>query len=207
MTALAILDYCAVFVFALSGAFAASRAQLDLVGFIFLASLTALGGGTTRDLLLDRAIFWMVDPSYLAVAASAAVVVFWTAHLADNRLIWLVWLDAFALAVAVPAGVVAAQAFFQPWPIVILMGILTGTFGGLLRDVVVNDVPVVLAKGELYVTAAFAGGGAALIAFAVSDDMRVAVAVCGAVTLILRAGSLWFGWHLPVYKSRPPRNF
>ena len=82
MSVLTALDYAAVLVFALTGALAASRAQLDLIGFAFLASLTALGGGTVRDLLLDRnPVFWIADPIPLAIACTAAVLVFFTAHL------------------------------------------------------------------------------------------------------------------------------
>jgi len=77
MSALALLDYASVLIFALTGALVASRAQLDLVGFAFVACLTAVGGGTLRDVLLDRnPIFWMADPAYILIAAGAALVVF-----------------------------------------------------------------------------------------------------------------------------------
>lgn len=207
MTLLPFLDYASVFVFALTGALVASRAQLDLVGFLFIAALTALGGGTIRDLLLDRnPIFWMADPTLLAVTAIAAGLVFLTAHLFESRLLVLTWLDAIALAIAVPAGVGLALDMGQHWGIVLIMGIATGTFGGLMRDVVCNEVPLVLKQGELYLTAAFAGAAAALGAKAIGMDQSIALISCAAVTFALRAGSLSFGWRLPVYRSRPPRN-
>ncbi|WP_319824790.1 trimeric intracellular cation channel family protein [Thalassovita sp.] len=207
MTLLAVLDYASVLVFALTGALAASRAQLDLVGFAFIASLTAVGGGTLRDLLLDRnPIFWIAQPSYLAVTASAALLVFFTAHLLESRYRALLWLDSLALAVAVPAGVNLALALNQPAPIVLIMGIITGTFGGLMRDVVCNEVPLVLKQGELYVTAAFAGSAAALVADALGQDALVTLMACAATTWALRAGSMLFGWRLPSYRSRPPRR-
>ena len=84
MTTVGILDHVAVFIFALTGALTASRAQLDIVGFVFLAALTGLGGGTVRDLLLDRQIFWIDRPSYLGFAAVAAILVFFTAHMLDS---------------------------------------------------------------------------------------------------------------------------
>src|SRR6056297_1043564 len=106
MSALSLLDYASVLIFALTGALAASRKQLDLVGFAFLACLTAVGGGTLRDVLLDRnPVFWMGNPNYILIACAAALLVFITAHLVESRYRWLVWLDSFALAVAVPAGV------------------------------------------------------------------------------------------------------
>ncbi len=151
------LDYASVLVFALTGALAASRSQLDIVGFIFIASLTALGGGTLRDALLHREIFWVDDPLTLAVATLAAVLVFFAAHLLESRYRALLWFDAAALAVAVPAGVAVALAEGQSWPIVIVMGVITGSMGGLLRDVVCNEVPLILKQGELYATCALAG--------------------------------------------------
>lgn len=207
MTVSLILDHAAAFVFALTGALAASRAQLDIIGFFFLAGLTAVGGGTLRDLFLGQeAVFWVADPTPLAIACAAALIVFFTAHLLESRLRVLIWLDALALSIAVAAGVSVATALGQSAPIVLVMGVVTGTFGGLMRDVVANEVPLVLKQGELYVTAALAGAGAALVAPLVSEADVAPVAACIAVTFLLRAGSLAFGWRLPVYKARPPRS-
>jgi len=158
MTLLTFLDYAAVLIFALTGALVASRAQLDLVGFAFLAALTGIGGGTVRDVLMDRnPVFWMEQPTYLAVTSFAALLVFFTAHLVESRYRLLIWLDAVALGVAVAAGLGVALAASHTAIIAILMGIVTGCMGGLMRDVVCNEVPLVLKQGELYVSAAFAG--------------------------------------------------
>lgn len=204
---IALLDIASVFIFALTGALVASRAQLDIIGFLFVASLTAVGGGTLRDLMLNRdTVFWVADPAILWAAAVPAIAVFFLAHLLESRLRVLTWLDACALAVAVPAGVGVALDLGQPAAIVLIMGVSTGCFGGLLRDVVCNEVPLVLKQGELYVTCAFAGAGAAMLALSVGLTQPVALIVCAAVTLLLRAGSLAFGWRLPVYKARPPRS-
>ena len=204
-TALQILDYAAVAVFAVTGALAASRSQLDIVGFIFIACLTATGGGTVRDAILDRTVFWVADPTVLAVASAAAIIVFLTAHLLESRYRTLLWIDAFALAVAVPAGVAAAQGMGQGWAILIVMGMVTGCLGGLMRDVVCNEVPLVLKQGELYVTCAFAGASAAALAIHAGLADMPALALCAGVTLILRAGSMVFGWRLPVYRNSAPK--
>lgn len=205
MTLLQGLDYAAVFIFGLTGALAASRAQLDLVGFMFIACLTAVGGGTVRDVILNRdQVFWVADPYMILSACIAALFVFLTAHLLESRLRALEWLDALALAVAVPAGVGAALTLGQSWSIVLIAGIITATLGGLARDVVCNEMPLVLKKGELYATAALAGGAAALGALHLGLSQPVALLACAGVTFVLRAGSMLFGWHLPVYKSRPP---
>lgn len=199
------LDYASVAVFAVTGALVASRSQLDIVGFIFIACLTAVGGGTLRDIILDREVFWVADPIVLAVASAAAVIVFLTAHLLESRYRALLWIDAFALAAAVPAGVAVALADGQGWPIVLVMGMITGCMGGLMRDVVCNEVPLVLKQGELYVTCAFAGALAAIVAGIAGLDSRLGLILCAATVLILRAGSLGFGWRLPVYRSSPPK--
>lgn len=207
MTLVQGLDYAAVFIFGLTGALAASRAQLDIVGFLFLACLTAVGGGTVRDVILNRdAVFWVADPRMILSACIAALIVFFTAHLLESRLRALEWLDALALAVAVPAGVGVALSMGHSWPIVVIMGIITATLGGLARDVVCNEMPLILKKGELYATAALAGAVAALVAVALGAGQPLALVSCAICTFALRAGSMIFGWHLPVYRSRPARR-
>lgn len=206
MSVLTALDYAAVLVFALTGGLAASRAQLDLVGFMFMASLTAVGGGTLRDLLLDRdPVFWIADPTPLAIAAAAAILVFFTAHLLESRQTVLTWLDALALPIAVAAGVRAAIETGQSVPIILIMGIITGCVGGLLRDIVANEVPLLIRSGKLYITAAFAGAGAAILSGMLWPSEALSLVACIVICFALRAGSLLFGWQLPVYKPRPPR--
>ena len=207
MTVLPFLDYASVFVFALTGALVASRAQLDVIGFIFVASLTAVGGGTLRDIILNRdTVFWVSDPWVIAVAAFAAVIVFLTAHLLESRYRTILWLDAAALAIAVPAGVGVALSMGQPTSIVVIMGITTGCMGGLMRDVVCNEVPLVLKQGELYVTCALVGALSAVAALWYGLSEPLALLICAGATFALRLGGIAFGWSLPVYKSFPPRN-
>jgi uncharacterized membrane protein YeiH len=199
------LDLASVLIFALTGALAASRSQLDIVGFIFIGCLTAVGGGTIRDALPDREVFWIANPLVLGMASLAAVAVFFTAHLLESRYRALLWLDAFALSIAVPAGVAVALTDGQGWPVVLVMGMVTGCLGGLLRDVVCNEVPLVLKQGELYVTCAFAGALGAVAAVAADLSTPLSLGICAGIVLVLRAGSLAFGWRLPVYRSEPPK--
>lgn len=201
------LDYGSVLVFALTGALVASRQQLDIIGFIFMASLTAVGGGTLRDLVLGRApVFWVAQPELIVIAAGAAVLVFWTAHLLESRYRWLLWLDAIALGVAVPAGVgVAMAGEFGP-VIIVMAGVITGTMGGLMRDVVGNEVPLILKGSELYLTCAFGGAVIALMLDMMGLPRPAALIGGGLATFLLRAGTLIWGWSLPVYKPRPPRD-
>lgn len=207
MTVIPFLDYASVFIFALTGALVASRAQLDLIGFIFVASLTAVGGGTLRDMILNRdTVFWVSDPWVIAVAAIAAILVFLTAHLLESRYRTILWLDAAALAIAVPAGVGVALSMDQPLSIIVIMGITTGCMGGLMRDVVCNEVPLVLKQGELYVTCALVGALGAIAAIYFGASEPLALLICAIATFALRIGGIAFGWRLPVYKSFPPRH-
>jgi uncharacterized membrane protein YeiH len=207
MSLLSALEYASVFIFALTGALVASRAQLDLIGFIFIAALTAVGGGTVRDVILNRdTVFWVANPGLIGVAAIAALLVFFTAHLLESRYRGIVWLDALALAVAVPSGVGVALAMDMTWPVIIIMGITTGCFGGLMRDVVCNEVPLILKQGELYVTCALAGATTTVGALALGLPESLALLSCAGATFALRGGSIAFGWCLPVYKSFPPRQ-
>ncbi|VDS07097.1 hypothetical protein PARHAE_00269 [Paracoccus haematequi] len=202
-----LLDYASVLVFALTGALVASRAQLDLVGFIFFATLTGIGGGTVRDLVLGRdPVFWVQRPELILLTAGAAVVVFFTAHLFESRYNLIVWLDAFALAVAVPAGVGLALETGAHPVVAVAMGVVTGTFGGLIRDVVGNELPMVLKQKELYVTATFGGALVGVALIGVGMPRPMALILCGLVVIALRAGSLLLGWSLPTYKARPPRR-
>ncbi|MEM7711320.1 MAG: TRIC cation channel family protein [Pseudomonadota bacterium] len=206
MTLTATLDLAAVLVFAITGALTAARAQLDPVGFVFLACLTAVGGGTVRDLLIGREpVFWIAAPAPVALAAGAAIAVFFTHHLVASRLTWIVWLDAVALSVAAAAGVGAAHAAGLGLWVQVVMGVLTGCLGGLLRDVVVGEVPLVLRAGDLYVTAALAGAGAAVLTRELTGPGLPALGACAVVTFVLRAGSIRFGWRLPGFRPRPPR--
>ncbi|WP_039017612.1 trimeric intracellular cation channel family protein [Halocynthiibacter namhaensis] len=206
MTLFTFLDYASVLVFALTGALVASRAQLDIVGFCFFACLTAVGGGTLRDVLLDRnPVFWLERPSFLGVACGAALLVFFTAHLFESRYRLLLWLDAFALSVSVSAGSGIALSLGQPAPVVLVMGIITGCMGGIMRDTVSNEVPLVLKQGELYVTCTLAGSLATVVASHMGLPPSLVALACAMVTFILRAGSMTFGWTMPAYKSRPPK--
>jgi uncharacterized membrane protein YeiH len=146
----------------------------------------------------------VAEPVILLAAVIAAIAVFFTAHLLESRYRAILWLDAFALAVAVPAGVGVALDMGQSWPIVLVMGVITGILGGLMRDVVCNEVPLVLKQGEIYATAAFSGALTAVLAIAVGVPIGKSLLLCAAATFVLRAGSIGLGWRLPIYKSQPP---
>ncbi len=199
------LDALGVFVFAVSGALVASRKQLDIVGFVFVASVTGIGGGTARDLLLGRApVFWVEVPEYLYVTTAAAVLVYFTAHLVERRYTVLLWFDAVGLALFSVLGARIALLAGTGPAVAVLMGVMTATAGGLIRDVVCGERPLILAR-EIYATAA-AFGSAVVVAMLALDLPDVAAEAAGLVTaLVARGAAIQFGLGLPVYRARPGR--
>jgi uncharacterized membrane protein YeiH len=204
MSAIAFLDYMGVTLFAVTGALSASRKQMDIIGFLFLATVTGIGGGTARDLILGVPVFWVAQPHYILACAGAAVVTFFSAHLVESRHKWLLWLDAIGLAAYGVFGAYKGLAVTGSPYVAVVMGMLTGTFGGILRDVLANE-PSVLMRKEIYITAAMVGATCYVIASAAGLPEYAASAVGFAAALCLRGGSLLFGWNLPPYKSRPGR--
>ncbi len=205
MTFLAWLDYTGIIVFAATGALAASRKQLDLIGFLFLAAITGVGGGTLRDLVLGLTpVFWVREPLYLLLCSVVAVVIFFTAHRLESRYRFLLWLDAAGLAVFSVMGAATGLAATGSPTIAIVTGVLTATFGGVLRDLISSE-PSVLMRREIYVTAALFGASAFVLCdwFGVGTDMA-SVAAFG-VAFVVRGGALRFGWRMPSYKSAPGR--
>jgi len=164
--ALYVLDLFGVAVFAVSGALTAGRKSMDLFGVVVIAVITAVGGGTVRDLLLDRRpIFWIEDPTYLLVCVLAAGATLAYARFLRPPRGSLLVADAFGLAVFTFIGARAAYEAGAPAPIVVLMGTVTGVTGvagGIMRDVLCTEVPLILRR-EIYATAAIAGATAFVV--------------------------------------------
>lgn len=202
---IALLDYAGVAVFAATGALAASRKQLDIIGFLFLASITGIGGGTFRDLILNVPVFWVVNRDYVLICAIVAVLVFFTAHRVESRYKLLLWLDAIGLAAFSVMGAAKGLAITGSPVVSIITGMLTATFGGILRDLLAGE-PSVLLRPEIYVTAALAGAAI----FTLGDVAGLPQIVSGlagfAVAFAVRGGALRFGWAFASYKSRPGRR-
>lgn len=206
MSVLEGLDYAGVAVFAATGALAASRKQLDLIGFLFLACVTGIGGGTLRDVILGRVpVFWVLNPTYIVVCAAAGLVVYATAHLFWSRYKLLLWLDAIGLAAYSVMGAAKGLAATGSPVVAVVTGVLTATAGGILRDVLANE-PSVLLRPEIYVTAALAGACVFTGAEATGLPLIVASLAGALAAFLVRGGALRFGWTFPPYKPRPGRN-
>ncbi|HEY5817114.1 MAG TPA: trimeric intracellular cation channel family protein [Mesorhizobium sp.] len=205
MDPITLLDYAGVAVFAATGALSASRKQLDVVGFIFLASITGIGGGTLRDVILNIPVFWVGNRDYVLICAAVAVFVFFSAHRLESRWKWLLWLDAVGLAAFAAMGAAKGLAITGSPVVAIITGMLTATFGGILRDIVAGE-PSVLLRPEIYISAAGAGAAAYVAADTMLASPGLSAALAFVVAFVVRGGALWFGWTFAPYRSRPGRR-
>ena len=196
---LELLDFGGVAVFAISGALAAGRKGLDLLGVVVIATATAIGGGTVRDVLLDRhSVFWIEQPLYLYVILFAALAtVAYTRRFRppDSA---LAVADALGLAFFTISGAQIAEGDGLSGVVVVLMGAITGVAGGVIRDVLSAEIPLVLRKGQIYATAAIFGAVIYLILQAVID--RAYAALVGMFFIAAtRLAAITWNWTLPVF--------
>lgn len=206
MSLLSYLDYAGVALFAATGALAASRKQLDMIGFLFFAVATGVGGGTVRDIVLGRTpVFWVLNPNYILVCCAVGVLVFFTAHLVESRYRLLIWLDAIGLSAYCVMGAVKGLAATGSPTIAIVTGTLTASFGGVLRDLLANE-PSVLLRPEIYITAALSGAAVFTLVNELGAPLYLASLAGVAAAFIIRGGALYFGWTFPTYKRRPGRH-
>jgi uncharacterized membrane protein YeiH len=196
------IGLAAVAVNALTGVIEAGRKQMDLIGVVMVGCATALGGGTVRDVLLDRTVFWINDQTYLIVALAATLATFVAVR--GLRLPPRLFLipDAIGLALFTVAGTQIALQLHAPWLVASLLGVITGVVGGVLRDILCNDVPLIFVRGELYASAAWAGA-LALIGLQAAGLSGVAAAWAAmAIILALRLAAMAFRINLPTYRER-----
>ncbi|WP_439530947.1 trimeric intracellular cation channel family protein [Pannonibacter sp.] len=200
---LRVLDYLGVAVFAVTGAIVASRKNMDLIAFLFFATMTGIGGGTLRDLLLGVPVFWTKSEGYLLVCFGVSVLMWFGAHIVESWGKPLRWADAVGLAAYCVMGSAKALSVGDMPVVAVLMGVLTATFGGVLRDVVVGD-PSAIVKPELYISAAVIGSTVFVVLTVLGLALWPAAIVGAAAAFVLRAGAIARGWTLPGY--RPPAS-
>lgn len=189
----------AVAVSALTGVLDSSRKQMDLIGALLVGIATALGGGTIRDLLLDRNVFWVVDQTYLIAALGTGLGTFFIARSLPLPPRLFLIPDAVGLALFTIVGTQVSLQWHAPWLVASLMGVITGIVGGVLRDILCNDVPLVFLKGELYATAAWVGA-LALIALQESGLPSVTASwLAMGLVLTLRLLAMRYHITLPAF--------
>lgn len=190
----------AVAVSALTGVLDAGRKQMDIVGAVMVGCATALGGGTVRDVLLDRTVFWISDQTYLLVAIVTTLVIFFAVR--GLRLPQRLFLipDAIGLALFTIAGTQIALQWHAPWLVASLLGVITGVVGGVLRDVLCNEVPQAFSDHRPYALCAFAGGWADVALRQVEGTVVSPLLACVLITAGLRGLALWRNWELPAWR-------
>jgi len=198
-------DVLAAIVFAVSGALVASRKGMDVMGFMWLAVITGVGGGTIRDLILDVPVFWVQDPSYVTACLITAVVMHFVAPLVESRYTMLLWFDAFGLALVTVAGTVKALDAGAPALVAVAMGAVTGSVGGIIRDTL-GHVPSILLKHEIYVTASVLGACAYIALHGLAPEQTPAMIAGFLVTFGIRGLAIKLGWSLPVFRESVTRG-
>jgi len=198
------LDFVGTFVFALSGAIAAVKRELDFFGVLVLSFVAATTGGIIRDLLIGAIPpATLIDWRYLAISLSAGILTFYWFPLIDRLKSPVQLFDAAGLALFAVTGAQKALAYGLDAPMAALLGMLTGIGGGMTRDVLLREIPTVL-RAELYAVAALAGAGAVVIGESLGLPSTVTTLTGALLCLGLRLGSIYRGWHLP--KAGPPKS-
>ena len=194
------LELLATAAFALSGVVSALRKRFDIVGVCVCGFLAAFGGGTLRDLLIDRRpFFWVEHQSVLLgilVLCVLSASVLRQQHIEETRKS-LQLPDAVGLGLFCATGVHLSYSAGQPTLVAILMGTITGAFGGVLRDLVCNEIPALFRDHRPYALCAFAGGMAYTLTIWLGQPDSSAIAACALITTGLRCLTLWFDWQLP----------
>ena len=186
---------------AAAGVLDAGRKPFDLFGIVVVALAASLGGGSLRDLLLDRPVFWIADQSYLIGAMAAGLATFALVRYVRLPARLFLLPDAIGLALFTVSGTQAALAMDAPWLVASLMGVITGVCGGIVRDVLCNEVPLVF-NGEFYATASWLGALLLLGLMAYDISPGWAALAGGTLTLALRLAAIRFRWRLPVFRAR-----
>jgi uncharacterized membrane protein YeiH len=204
MVAMSVINAVGIFgvvVFAVSGALAAGRHRMDPIGFILLGPMTAIGGGSMRDILLDRPVFWTEAPEQLVISIIAALITYFVVPPSLERKKWIAWSDAAGLAAfAVQGSLIALDQAVSP-VVVVVMGMLTATGGGVVRDLLCGDRPMIL-SGQLYASTALAGSVMLVVLVETGVHRDLAAIIGFFIVLLTRGASLMFN-----IRMGPPGEF
>ncbi|BBI99489.1 membrane protein [Ferrigenium kumadai] len=201
MNLIYLLDLCAVAVCAITATLEARRRELDLFGVVVIAVISGIGGGTVRDLLLGRLpVYWVHDPIYVVVGMVAGTLTFFLSRRIRLPKNFFLVPDAIGLALFTVIGTSVALQLGVPWLIAALMGVITGVFGGVIRDILCNEVPLIF-RTDIYATASLAG---ALLLIALDDygmGHNLAILFAMICTVAIRLAAIRWHIHLPRLRS------
>lgn len=205
-TFLFLIEVLGTIAFAISGIRLAATKNFDWFGAYIVGFVTAIGGGTLRDLLLDIPVFWMQTWWYLAVTglSLAAVIVFQNALVSRDKILFL--FDSVGLALFCVIGIQKTLAVGYPMWVATIMGITTGAFGGVIRDILINEEPLVFRK-DIYATACLAGALVYWVAMLLGGSAMMQQMLCAVVVILLRVLALRYNLSLPVlHQSANSKN-
>ncbi|EPY00940.1 trimeric intracellular cation channel family protein [Magnetospirillum fulvum] len=201
--ALHLVELLGVAVFAVSGALMAAEKRMDPFGFAVLGTVTAIGGGTLRDLVIGvQPVFWVGQPDYLIVSVLVSVGMFWLARLVGPLHRALLWSDALGMALFTATGTQKALASGAPAVVAVAMGVMTAAFGGILRDALAGEKPMMF-HNEVYATAALVGASAQVALFSFGASSVASAWFAFLLTFAVRGCALGFGWRVPSYGDLP----
>lgn len=199
MSWITVLDYFGLVVFAISGCMIAAEKRLDMVGFAFFAITTGVGGGTFRDVVLGRLpVFWVQDPTPMILCGIVATGCYFVVHRIRNYQTALVWADAIGLATFSVIGAQIALSMDVSWPICVVMGGATASFGGMVRDVLAQR-PSIILQQEVYITAALVGAASYLLLLSLGLSMNLAAPIAIVSAFIVRGTAIIFNLRLPAF--------
>ena len=185
------LMYFGDVVFALSGALLAGRKRMDIIGFVLIGTVTGIGGGTLRDLLLGRTVWWTQQPLELMLCVGVSLIAFFVIPASVARRTWMRWADALGLAAFAVVGCHVALSAHAPPVVAIFMGMLTATGGGVIRDVLTNEKPMIT-SGQLYATVALVGAACYACLHSLGFVEMLAEALAFLTGFLLRAAAIIF---------------
>jgi uncharacterized membrane protein YeiH len=191
----------AVIVSSASGVLKAGFKQYDLFGVIIIAVATGLGGGSLRDMLLDRDVFWIRDQVFFIASLGSAIVIFITARLVTISPRFFLIPDAAGLATFSIAGTLVSSMVGAPWLVASFMGVMTGVMGGIFRDVLSHEPPVVF-QSPLYATVSWAGSLMFIALLEYQLDTTLAAAITGASIFVARLLAIYFDISLPRFRFK-----
>ena len=195
-----LLEYAGTFAGAISGVRLAVQKKFDWFGAFVIGFITALGGGTLRDMCLNIPPFWMTCPSYLITCFLAVVSIYlFGRRFISEKITWFVF-DTIAISLFMVFGLEKAMDYGFPGWCGIAMGTLTAVFGGVLRDVLINEVPLIFRK-ELYAMACVSGGLLYLVMFYAGCSKRISAICCILLIFVLRALAIRYGWSVPLLRG------